>query len=147
MNANILFMSNGLDVALMKDPFGEWSPEDGDRHTDIAFGDPEWYSFFFKTLGAKRLQREYGISYDDAFDVRDDLVFQESLQEYPLLARIKEFYRDASFAPHEVPALHQELKRAEKLTIDDEGRAFLDGMSEACDLALSSHMGISLLSS
>ena len=140
-------MSNGLDVALMKDPFGEWSPNDGDRHTEIAFSDPEWYSFFFNTLGAKRLEREFGVKYDEAFYARDNMAFKESLKEFPLLARIEEFYQDAGFAIGEIPALQDELKRAAKLQLDPEGRAFLEGMLTATELAISAQMGISLHSS
>ena len=43
-------MSNGLDIALMNDPFGNWHPELGDHHTDIAFTYQEWESFFLDTL-------------------------------------------------------------------------------------------------
>ena len=140
-------MSNGLDVALMKDPFGEWSSADGGCHTDIAFGDPEWYSFFFNTLGAVRLKREFGLQYGDEFNTRDDLVFQESLKQYPLLARIDGFYQDACFAAEEIPALRDELNSSENLTLDSEACTFLDGMLAACELAVSAKKGIILLSS
>ncbi|MBP7415968.1 MAG: hypothetical protein WBC19_02575 [Pyrinomonadaceae bacterium] len=140
-------MSNGLDVALMKDPFGSWSPENGDRNTDIAFADGEWYSFFFDTLGAVRLEREYGVRYDDAFYARDDLAFKESLKEYPLLARIEDFYQDAFFAAGEISALRDELNRAESFTLTESGKVFLNGMQAACEIAAQKNLGIRLLSS
>jgi hypothetical protein len=140
-------MSNGLDVALMKDPYGEWSPDDGDCHTEIAFSFWEWESFFFKTLGAKRLEREYGVSYNEAFHARDDLLFKESLKNFPLLARIDEFYQDASFSRDEIAELYAELKQAEMLATDVEAKAFLAGMLEGCRLASSANLGICLLSS
>jgi hypothetical protein len=140
-------MSNGLDVALMKDPYGDWSPENGDRHTDIEFADPEWGSFFFNTLGAETLKKEWGVRYDDEFYARDRQVFQESLKEYPLLARIEDFYQDASFAADEIRSLRDELKRVEKLVLDVDAKAFLDGMVAACETALTLNMGIRLLSS
>lgn len=105
-------MSNGLDVALMKDPFGEWSPEHGDRHTDIEFSDPEWGSFFFNTLGAKHTDYIEG-EHREIYDSPRQTTFQDSLKEYPLLSRIDEFYQDASFASDEIHLLESELKRAE----------------------------------
>lgn len=140
-------MSNGLDVALMKDPFGEWAPENGDRHTDIAFAHDEWESFFFDTLRAERLPREYGVKYDDEFNARDHETWKESLNAYPLLARSHDFYRDASFAPDEVVVLREELNRAKDLPLTDKGNAFLQGMIAACDMAHTSNLGIILLSS
>ena len=41
------------DVALMKDPYGKWSPETGDRHLEIAFHDLEWRSFFFRRVESR----------------------------------------------------------------------------------------------
>jgi hypothetical protein len=138
-------MSNGLDVALMKDPFGDWSPPD-DRHTEIEFSDPEWGSFFFKALGV--IQTEY-IQGEECldYDTRRKLDFRKSLHDYPLLSRIDSFYQDAGFSPDEVEVLRDELRRVEDLAFDKDGRAFLDGMVKACDLALSAKMGIFLGSS
>ena len=131
-------MSNGLDLALMKDPFGEWRPEVGDHHTDIAFSDPEWGSFFFDTLNATLVNyiEDEGTS-----------AFKESLRDFPLLARISEFYCDASFAEGEIDQLEEELNRAAKLTLSDDAKAFLDGMLLGCQMARDEHMGIRLLSS
>ena len=143
----IYVMSNGLDVALMKDPFVEWSAENGDRHTNISFGHDEWWSFFFVTLNPKSLDREIGVRYDDDFYLRDQQLFKQSLEDYPLLARIEEFYRDAAFAPAEITSLRDELIRTEQLTLDANARSFLNGMLNACELASSERMGIRLLSS
>ncbi len=139
-------MSNGLDIALMKDPFGEWQPELGDHHTDIAFGDAEWGSFFFDTLKVTLVAyiEDEG---NEKYTARYESAFKESLKDFPLLARTSEFYRDASFAPHEIDQLEEELNRVTKLPLTDEGKAFLDGMLLGCRMARDEEMGIMLLSS
>src|SRR5688572_3770045 len=139
-------MSNGLDVALMKDPSGEWFPEHGDRHVDIAFSFQEWESFFFNTLGANSTDYIEGEPYE-IYESRYQTTFQDSLKEYPLLSRNHEFYQDAFFASDEIHLLEFELKRAETLSMDAHARAFLSGMLSACEMARSEKMGIRLLSS
>lgn len=139
-------MSNGLDVVLMKDPSGAWDPEQGDCHTDIAFSDPEWGSFFFNTLGAELTPYFEGEPIEQ-YGGQRRLTFQKSLAEYPLLSRIDQFYKDALFASNEIPLLEFELKLAESLSMDADAKAFLSGMRSACEMALSKKMGIRLLSS
>ena len=139
-------MSNGLDLALMKDPFGEWRPAVGDHHTDIAFGDSEWGSFFFDTLKATLVTYIEGEDIE-VYDERYQTAFRESLKDFPLLARISEFYQDASFAPDEIDQLKEELDRASKCASSDDGKAFLDGMLLGCQMARDKTLGIRLLSS
>ena len=139
-------MSNGLDVALMKDPHGEWAPENGDRHTDIAFGDHEWGSFFFDALGAKNAEYVEREKYE-SFVARRKSAFLSSLRDYPLLARIDEFYQDACFAVDEIQELEAELNRVRDLPMDELARNFLNGMLEGCSLAKAEGLGIRLLSS
>ena len=139
-------MSNGLDIALMKDPFGGWHPELGDHHTDLAVAYLEWKSFFLDTL--KVTWERYNEGEDiRRYDERYHSAFKESLRDFPLLARISDFYRDAFFAPGEIDQLEKELNRAAKLTLSDDGRAFLSGMSLGCRMAQDEKLGISLLSS
>ena len=138
-------MSNGLDVTLRKDP-NEWSPESGDRYLDIAFGDSEWGSFFFDTLmtaEAKYVDRE---PIDD-FVVRQETTFQDSLPDFPLLGRIHAFYQDAYFNADEIPSLLAELKRTESLPGDGHAKAFISGMVDGCEAAISDRTGIWLSSS
>src|SRR5688572_2442650 len=139
-------MSNGLDVALMKDPYGEWSPEDGDHHLEIPFSDPQWGSFFLDTLKAELRSNIECEPYEES-EKRRIALFQQSLKEYPLLSRIHHFYQDACFAANEIVSLENELKRVEKLSLDNDAKAFLDGMLLACNTARSENMGIRLLSS
>ena len=139
-------MSNGLDVALMNDPYAEWSPEAGDRHTDIAFSDPEWGSFFFDTLGVPEPTYIESEDYESRV-AREVAAFSEALNVFPLLARVHHFYDDAHFAKDEIRPLREELQRAGELRMDDLARAFWKGMLEACDAAESANLGISLLSS
>ena len=139
-------MSNGLDVALMKDPFGKWSPELGDRHTDIEFGVYEWGSFFFNTLQAAETEYIDGEPIEE-YEKRRSTAFRDSLTDFPLLARIDKFFRDANFSAAEIPMLQDELKRVESLPLDPNAAAFLEGMLAGCALALSEDMGITLLSS
>jgi hypothetical protein len=139
-------MSNGLDIALMKDPFGEWRPEAGDHHTDIAFSDPEWGSFFFDTLKATLTTYLEDEGYE-SYDARYQTAFKESLQDFPLLARISKFYRDTAFAPDEIDQLDEELNRAAQLPLTHDAKAFLEGMLLGCRMARDEKMGISLLSS
>ena len=72
---------------------------------------------------------------------------EESLPNFPLLARISEFYRDAAFAPGEIDFLEEELTCAAALPLTDHGQAFLHGMLKACRMANEEKMGIRLLSS
>jgi hypothetical protein len=139
-------MSNGLDLALMKDPRGEWSPAEGDRHTDIEFEDFEWGSFFFKTLGVAETPYIKGESFQ-SFEARRIESFCSSLKDYPLLARIHEFYKDAHFAAEEVPTLEAELNRVRELPMDNRAQNFLNGMLKGCELAKAERLGIRLLSS
>jgi len=139
-------MSNGLDIALMKDPFGEWSPENGDHHTDIAFNIDEWGTFFFNTLQATETSYVQGEPIEE-YDERRLAAFRESLAEYPLLARIEDFYQDACYSAEEIPLLQYELERAATLRLDDDAKAFLVGMLAGCSTALTKNMGIRLLSS
>lgn len=139
-------MSNGLDIALMKDPFGEWRTEAGDHHTEIAFSDPEWGSFFFDTLKATLVTyiEDEG---NQRYEERYQSAFKESLRNFPLLARISEFYRDAAFAADEIDQLEEELNHAGKLALSDDAKAFLDGMLLGCQMARDKKLGIRLLSS
>lgn len=137
-------MGNGLDVILMKDPFGDDAPED--RGTGIEFSSFEWGSFYFDTLGASVTEYIQGEEWLE-HETRRRLNFKESLQEYPLLSRIDDFYQDAGFSVDEVEVLREELRRVEDLALDKEGRAFLDGMVKACNLAAQAKMGILLSSS
>ena len=139
-------MSNGLDVALMKDPLGEWRPEGGDRHTDIAFSNSEWGSFFFDTLKARLVSYIEDEGYEN-YDARYQSAFKESLKDFPLLARISEFYQDAAFAPDEIDQLEKELNRAAKLQMTDDAKAFPDGMLLGGRMAREEKMGIRLFSS
>ena len=139
-------MSNGLDVALMKDPFGEWQPKLGDHHTDIAFSDPEWGSFFFDTLKATLVSYIEDEGYE-SYQSRYQTAFKESLKDFPLLARISEFYQDAAFTPDEIDALQVELNRAATLPMTDDAKAFLNGMILGCEMARDEEIGIRLLSS
>ena len=84
-------MSNGLDVALMKDPHGEWRPEVGDHSTDISFSDPQGGSFFFDTLKATLVTYIEDEGYE-SYDALYQTASKESLQDFPLLARISEFW-------------------------------------------------------
>ena len=137
-------MSNGLDVVLMKDPFGEDS--ELDKSTEIEFSSFEWESFFFRTLRATVTEFVQGEPFVQ-YEARRVRMFRESLDAYPLLSRIDEFYQDAAFTPDEVPFLREELRRAENLELDAEGRAFFDGMVRACELASNANLGILLSSS
>lgn len=137
-------MSNGLDVLLVKDPFGEGS--ENDKSTEIEFSSFEWESFFFRTLGVTVTEFFPGETFVD-YETRRVRKFRETLSNYPLLSRIDEFYQDAGFTADEVPFLREELRRVENLELDAEGRAFLDGMVKACDLASDSNLGIFLSSS
>jgi hypothetical protein len=139
-------MSNGLDIALMRDPLGEWRPEVGDHHTDIAFSDPEWGSFFFDTLKASLVEYLENEPYKD-YITRYEAAFRDSLPDFPLLARISDFYQDAYFAPGEIEQLEEELNRVAKLSLTADGRAFLYGMLRGCRMAKDEGMGIALLSS
>lgn len=139
-------MSNGLDVALMKDPSGDWNPDHGDCYTDIAFADPEWGSFFFNTLGAELAKHVEGEPFYIS-DTRRRMTFRKSLRKYPLLSRIDDFYLDAVFAPDEVHLLESELRSVAKLVMDTDARAFFVGMKSACEKALIGTMGIRLMSS
>lgn len=140
-------MSNGLDVALVKDARpGVWSPEIDDGYLDIGFSESEWGSFFFDTLKAATTAYREREPIEE-FDARREAAFRDSLPEYPLLSRIDQFYQDAFFTIDEIPSLRDELKRAENLPSDDDARAFLSGMLEACEAAISHEKGIFLASS
>jgi hypothetical protein len=139
-------MSNGLDIALMRDPYAEWSPLDWDHHTEIAFSYDEWDSFFIKTLEATDVAYVQGEPYEE-YEKRRAAAFRESLAGYPLLARIDEFYQDACYSAQEILPLQNELHRVVELLLDDETKAFLEGMLAGCSAALTENMGIRHLSS
>jgi sugar/nucleoside kinase (ribokinase family) len=134
-------MPNGLDVVISKDPFGE--SQVGDHQIGISAGNDEWGSFFFETLKATFVDIDEGES-SDSYAVRYQATFEESLKDFPLLARISEFYQDAAFAPDEIDQLEKELNRAAKLQMTDDAEAFLDGMLLACRMAKEESKGILL---
>ncbi len=140
-------MSNGLDVALMKNPFGEWSPNDGDRYTDIVI-DPSGYGeFYYIVLGIElSLPPESEINtYENCWEMR---VFRSFLPQFPLLARVYNYYRDAAFAYDEIPKLLRELDRGSALAADnDVAQIYIVDMRSASSLALKNGMGIRLMSS
>jgi hypothetical protein len=139
-------MSNGLDVALVKDPNGKWPPDHRLQLLNIDFSYPEWESFFFEGLGAAQARPFDDEPWGDFFD-RRPFEFRESLTEYPLLARIDDFYQDAYFAESEIPFLEDELLRASDLKLNEDAKSFLAGMLAACKAAASEKMAIRLLSS
>ena len=134
-------MPNGLDVVISKDPFGQLQV--GDRQIGISFGNDEWGSFFFETLKATFVSIDEGEG-SDSYDVRYQTAFEESLKDFPLLARISDYYQDAAFGPDEIDQLEEELNRAAKLEMTDHAKAFLDGMLLTCRMAKEESKGILL---
>lgn len=140
-------MSNGLDVALMKDPFGAWWPHEGDTYTDIVI-DPHGYDeFYYVVLGIEIPTRPADEidTYENSWEMR---VFRRSLPQFPLLARVYNYYRDAAFASSEIPELLNELDNAETLVSDnDAAKKYITELRSACSLASQNNMGIRLMSS
>lgn len=141
-------MGGTLDIAVKKNPFGEWDESKGDHHTDLGIEPDEWEQLFFNVLQAPQ-----DVIYFDGEDMseyykRRERLFQENLKNkgYEMLGRIWYIYRDASYLPSEINKLLEECLEVQKKTNNVPALSALKKLIIGCNKALEIGSGLRLLS-
>lgn len=117
----------------------DWEPyQNGDaRYLGLDFHASDWEALLWKALKAGEIHyQEYVYGEDNSeIEERNRKKFQQSILEYPMLARIYDMYEDYLFSPEEITKLRNEcLHLKTKLTEPDAVKA-LRKLIYACDEA------------
>ncbi len=132
---------SGLDFMLMRDE-NNWNAET-DKHTDGALSYTGWESLFFKVLGCPDSEYIEGESRDE-FHERWRRNFQAAIPEYPMLAKITDFYQDVWYDLEEIAQLRDECIQVRSKTNDEDALEGLNGLIAACDAAEKHKLGLFL---
>ena len=115
----------------------------------VHFGDIdpyEWESLLFKdsnimTYFEFTAEDRDGETYDDYYSN----LISEMEAKFPLIVRVKDYYKDAVFLNSELSGLIQEIESLKKVVRYKESRDFLDQLLGASKAALNSNAGIRLV--
>jgi hypothetical protein len=135
---------NGRQQLMLKRDFAaEWQ-EGTDRRLPIFFDGPEWSALFLDVLGYNG-----GTPFVPGDDItewtkRHQVEFQESIPNYPMLARIWDTFIDVEYAPEEIAALKNECLRVKATTSNVKAVEGLNKLIFACDEATKSSLGLLL---
>lgn len=132
---------SGLDFLLLRDP-NNWNAET-DRHTDGAMSYTSWESLYFKVLGCPDSEYIEGES-QEAFRERWRRNFQSAIPEYPMLAKISDFFQDAWYSLEEIAQLRKECLQVQSKTTNADALKGLNGLIAACDEAEKYKLGLFL---
>jgi len=130
----------GLDLAIIKN-FQSEEPEDCEP-TDISFDIDQWAAFFFEELKVHRPPYTGG---DRTHYMRHaEKAFVAALSDFPMLARIEDFYSDADYDSHEVHKLVAECNSILPTLANPLAIQFAEGLIAGCKKAIETKSGISL---
>lgn len=98
-----------------------WKPyQDGNVHyLDLDFHGNDWEALLWNALGAGETKYDEYVEGEDIveFHERNRKKFQQSVPDYPMLARIYDMYEDYLYTPEEITELRSECLRLKtKLT-------------------------------
>jgi hypothetical protein len=115
-----------------------------DRYLDDFTG-LEWIALFRDVLkcpmGTETKGANQGFfSEDRPYQLR----FQEAIPDYPLLARIWNTFEDVTYGPKEIPKLRDECLRVSSMTANEDALMGLNKLLNACDDAITNHLGMYL---
>jgi hypothetical protein len=138
------FRNGSLHMYLVRDPknwHGE-SLEDG-FYMDLDFHYSDWEALYIDVLHFPGWDGY--VEGDDINELqeRNRKKFEQTIPEYPKLARIFDMYEDYEFTPEEIPQLHEESLRVKSKTSNPKAIKALRKLIFACDEA--SKRGFSLL--
>lgn len=127
---------------LMKNPSGDYVQGDRDLNTSLSID--EWCAFFYSFLGAAEPE-PYNEGEDIIlYDERRRIAFTEPLVDYPLLARINDYYQDVYYSSNDVGQLLAECRSLENKVLNPIAKSFWNKLVSACEEALRSDMGLFL---
>ena len=132
-----------LDFALKREAEG-WD-ESTDRHLHRGILEPEWVALFFKVLGCPPAEPYVNGEDTNEFRKRFRQRFREAIPEYPMLARITDYYDDVWYQAEEVVRLRGECERVRCATEEKDALKALMELLAACQEAQSQNLGLLLV--
>lgn len=141
-------MGGILDIAIKRNPDGEWDPTAGDYHSDLGIDAVEWEKLFFDSLGAPKWEIFTEGEDVNQYYERQKTLFQKVLTNkgYPMMGRIWRIYQDVEYYPFEISQLLSECIEIQEAIDDPKAHATLDKLISACADALKTNSGLVLLS-
>lgn len=118
----------------------DWKPyRNGNvRYLELDFHDSDWEALLWKELRAGEVHyEEYGRPDEDYEKIveRNRKRFQQSISEYPMLARIYDMYEDYLYTPEEITKLRDECLLLKLNLTESNAVKALRKLIYACDEA------------
>lgn len=132
-------------LIVRREPSGEWD-NTSDRRLPLFFEGPEWSALFRNVLHTLDRDQYSPSEAIEDWTERQRLQFQNSIVEYPMLARMWDTYIDVRYQPEEIRQLQDECRRVKASTSDAVALRGLNKLLDACDEALKSGCGLYLAS-
>ncbi len=133
----------GLDFALKREAAGWNAPSD--RHLAGGLSEDGWGLLFFEILGCPTADPFVQGEDLNAFRERYETRFRQAIPDYPMLARISDYYNDVWYNATEVHHLRSECEHARALTTNSVVLNDLDAVVGACEEAIRSGLGLFLI--
>lgn len=124
---------------------GDWD-DSTDLRLPLFFEGSEWSAVFREVLHAKDRDPFVPGEAIDKWSERQRIRFQDSLAQYPMLARIWDTYTDVAYQPEEIYQLRDECLRVKASTSNPLALRGMDKLIAACNEALKIGSGVLLMS-
>lgn len=133
------------DIAAFQEHPGPTSPDDLSLEFGVTYN--EWYALFFDVLRADKGEYERWLKDhpNEAQNSISPIEFDEDVEGYPMLSRIRGYLYDAIFEVAEIEQLRQECLRVQSTTSNALALQGVNKLLRICDEAQNLNLNIYLM--